>query len=75
MGDIVTKFGNGFKDIISPLAEGIKNGFSHLIYVDPTAEVKVLSDVAEVGLIVGGAGLAVGLIFGMFHLVRCLIRR
>ena len=75
MDSIVTKFGNGFKGIIAPLAEGIKNGFSNLIYVDPTAEVKVLSDVAEVGLIVGGACLAVGLVFGMFHLVRGLMGR
>lgn len=70
MGNIVTKFGEGFSGIISPLAEGIKNGFSNLLYQDPTAEVKVLSDVAEVGLIVGGMALAIGLVMGIFHLVR-----
>ena len=75
MESIVTKFGTGFKDIVSPLTEGIKTGFSNLIYVDPAAEVKVLSDLAEVGLIVGGACAAIGLIFGMFHLVRKLMGR
>ena len=70
MEGIVQKFASGFTGILEPLAPGLKNGFSNLVYVDPTAEVKVLSDVAEVGLIVGGMALAVGIVMGIFHLVR-----
>ena len=70
MGNIVTKFTEGFTGMLQPLADGLKTGFSHLIYQDPAAEVKVLSDIAEVGLIVGGMALAVGIVMGIFHLVR-----
>ena len=72
MGDIVTKFADGFTGILEPIANGLKTGFSNLLYVDPNAEVKVLSDVAEVGLIIGGMALAVGLVMGIFHFVRRL---
>ena len=70
MGNIVTKFSEGFTGMLEPLANGLKNGFSNLIYQDPTAEVRVLSDIAEVGLIVGGMALAIGIVMGIFHLVR-----
>ena len=73
MGNIVTKFGEGFTSMLGPLAEGLKTGFSNLIYVDPTATEKVLSDFAEVGLVVGGAMLAVGIGMGIFNLVRSLM--
>ena len=72
MDSIVTKFASGFTGMIQPLATGIKTGFSNLLYVDPAAEVKVLSDVAEVGLVMGGIALAVGLVMGVFHLIRKL---
>lgn len=70
MDSIVTKFASGFTGILQPLANGLKTGFSNLIYVDPAADTKVLSDIAEVGLIVGGMALAVGIMMGIFHLVR-----
>ena len=72
MGAIVSKFAEGLTGMLKPLAEGFKDGFSNLIYVDPTAEVKVLSDVAEVGLVIGGMALACGIVMGIFHLVRNL---
>ena len=70
MGNIVTKFAEGFTGIIEPLAEGIKTGFTNLIYQDPAAATPVLSDVAQVGLVVGGMALAIGLIMGVFHFIR-----
>ena len=72
MDSIVTKFTSGFTGMIQPLATGIKTGFSNLLYVYPAAEVKVLSDVAEFGLVLGGIGLAVGFVMGVFHLIRKL---
>ena len=73
--DLIKKFGEGFEEMIEPLTGAIKTGFSNLIYVDPNAQVKVLSDVAEVGVIVGGAMLAVGFVFGIFKLARHLMGR
>ena len=72
MNEIVTSFTSGFTGMIQPLAEGIKSGFTALIYQDPAAEVKALSDVAQVGLVVGGIALAVGLVFGVFKMIRHL---
>ena len=72
MNEIVQHITDGFTGMIQPLAEGIKTGFTYLLYQDPTAEVKALSDVAQVGLVVGGIALAVGLVFGVFKMIRCL---
>ena len=72
MNSIITAFGQGFTGVIEHLTTGIKTGFSNLLYVDPAAEVKVLSDAAEVGLLLGGVALAVGFVFGVFHFIRKL---
>lgn len=74
MGDIIKHIGDGFTGLIEPLANGIKTGFSHLIYADPSAAEPVLSDVAQVGLVVGGAGLAIGIVMGIFAFIRHLVR-
>jgi len=73
VSDIITNFTDGFTSMIEPFANGIKTGFTHLLYADPAAEVKVLSDIAQVGLIVGGAACAIGFIYGLFRLVKGLL--
>ena len=70
MGEIIEAFGEGFTGIIPILANGIKEGFTNLLYVDPTVAEPVLSPVAQVGLLAGGLGLGISLIFGLFSLVR-----
>lgn len=72
MGEIITKFGEGFTGIIEPITSGIKTGFSHLIYADPSAAEPVLSDVAQVGLVVGGMGAAIALVLGIFAFIKHL---
>lgn len=72
MGTIITSFTEGFTGMIAPLAEGIKTGFSQLIYVDPSATTPVLSDIAQVGLALGGMGLAIGLVMGVFAFIKHL---
>ena len=73
MGELITHFGEGFTGMIEPLANGIKTGFTHLLYQDPAAEVLVLSDLAQVGMIIAGAGFSIGLIVGCAALVRNLL--
>ena len=73
MGDLIQAFGDGFTGMLEPMATGIKTGFTHLIYQDPAAESRVLSDLAQVGMLIGGAACAIGLIFGMFRMVRNLL--
>ena len=73
MGDLIKHFGDGFTGMIEPLANGIKTGFTHLIYQDPAAEQLILSDLAQVGMIIAGAGFAIGLIVGCAAMVRNLL--
>lgn len=72
MDSIVSTFSKGFTGIIGDLAKGIKDGFTALLYVDPMAENPVLSAPAQVGLVIGGIALAVGLITGIFGFIRRL---
>lgn len=70
MGDIVTKIFTGFTDTIKNLAGGIKDAFLQIFYVDPTAETKVLSGVAEFVLVMLGISMAIGLVYGAIRLIR-----
>ena len=70
MGDIITQIFQGFTDTITNLAQGIKDAFVNIIYVDPTAETKVLSDLAQFGFLFLGISLAIGLVYGAVRLIR-----
>lgn len=66
----VTMIFSGFTDTIKGLAGGIKDGFLNLIYVDPSASEKVMSDIAEFCFVAGGVTLAIGIVWGTFRLIR-----
>lgn len=70
MGDIVTKIFSSFTDTISNLAQGIKSAFENILYVDPLAETKVLSSVAEFGFVMLGISMAIGLVYTAVRLIK-----
>jgi len=70
VGDIVKHIFSGFTDTITNFASGIKDAFLQIIYVDPAAETKVLSDVAQFGFVMVGISLAIGLVYGAIRLIR-----
>lgn len=70
MGDIVSKIFTGFTDTITNLASGVKNAFVNILYENPEAETKVLSSVAEFGLVFLGISMAIGLVYGAIRLVK-----
>ena len=70
MGDMIKTMFSSFTDVIEGLGNGIKVAFTTLIYEDPNAAEKVLSDPAQFAFIVGGAGLAIGVVFGLFRLIK-----
>ena len=70
MGDIVSKIFTGFTDTITNLASGVKNAFVNILYENPEAEAKVLSSVAEFGLVFLGISMAIGLVYGAIRLVK-----
>lgn len=70
MGDIVSKIFTGFTDTITNLASGVKSAFVNILYENPEAEIKVLSSVAEFGLVFLGISMAIGLVYGAIRLVK-----
>lgn len=70
MGDIVSKIFTGFTQTITNLASGVKDAFVNVLYENPEAETKVLSSVAEFGLVFLGISMAIGLVYGAIRLVR-----
>lgn len=70
MGDIVTKIFNGFSTTITNMASGIKSAFLNILYEDPTAETKVLSGLAEFGLVFLGISMAIGLCYTAISLIK-----
>jgi len=70
MGDIVQKIFTGFTQTITNLAGGIKDSFLHILYENPEAETKVLSSVAEFGLVFFGISIAIGLVYGAIRMVK-----
>ena len=70
MGQIVTTIFDSLGVVINGIADAIKSAASHLIWQDPTAQEKVLSDFMQFGLVFLGIGLAMGITYGVFRLVR-----
>lgn len=70
MSDILTSLFEGFTTTITSFATGLKDGFMNLLYVDPEASTKVVSDPVKFLLIFGGVGIAMGLFWKVLGLIR-----
>lgn len=70
MGDIVTTIFSTFNEVIAGLGNGIKTAFTTILWQDPEASTKVLSDPVKFGMICGGIALATGLVMGAFRFAR-----
>jgi len=70
MGEMVSTIFTSFNDVITNLAGGIKNAFVQILYQDPEAATKTLSDPVKFALIFAGVALASGLVMGAFRWIR-----
>ena len=70
MTELITTMFSTFSTTISGLATGIKDMFMNLLYVDPTAEVLVLSDFAKFGFVLAGVSMACGLGYFIIRKIR-----
>lgn len=70
MGELITQMFSSFSTVITGLATGIKDAAANLIYVDPNAEQKVLSDVIQFIFIIAGLSIAMTVFFMVFRLIR-----
>lgn len=70
MSELLSLLFESFSTIITGLAGGIKDSVSELIYVDPTAETKVLSDAVQFIFVIAGLSIAMTVFFMVFRLIR-----
>ena len=70
MGEMVNTIFSSFTDVISGLSNGIKTAFVNILYQDPDASEKVISDPVKFALIFAGVALASGLVMGAFRWIR-----
>lgn len=67
---MITEIFSSFTTVITNMAGGLKEAFMNLLYVDPAASEKVISDPVKFLLIFGGVGLAMGMFWKLFGLIR-----
>lgn len=70
MGDIVSTIFGSVNEVIDGFVEGIRTAFTNLIWEDPDATEKVLSDFAQFGLVFLGISIAVGIAYTIIRMVR-----
>lgn len=70
MSELLSLLFESFSMVITGLAGGIKDSVSNLIYVDPKAEVKVLSDAVQFIFVIAGLSIAMTVFFMVFRLIR-----
>ena len=70
MSELLSLLFESFTTVVTGLAGGIKESVSHLIYVDPDASTKVLSDAVQFIFIVAGLSIAMTVFFMVFRLIR-----
>ena len=70
MSELLSLLFESFTTVVTGLAGGIKSAATNLIYEDPNAEVKVLSDVIQFIFIIAGLSIAMTVFFMVFRLIR-----
>lgn len=70
MSELITAIFATFSTVIKGLAEGLKDAFSYLIYVDPTASDPKFSTFVLFLFTLAGVGLATGILYKMFGLIK-----
>ena len=70
MGDIVSTIFEPMTAVIENLGSAMKVAFTTILYEDPSASQKVLSDPVKFGLVCFGIALATGLVMGAFRWIR-----
>ena len=70
MSDLVEEIFSSFSTVIENLASGLKTAFGHLIYVDPAAADPVFSPLVLFLFTMLGIGLASGILYKIFSLIK-----
>ena len=70
MSELITAIFSTFTVVIQGLATGLKTAFSQLLYVAPAAENPVFSPMVLFIFTLAGLGLATGILYKMFGLIK-----
>lgn len=70
MGSLIQTMFSGVTETVQGLASGIKEMFLNLIYENPTASEKVVSEFAEFSFLLMGVSLALGLGYFIIRKIR-----
>lgn len=70
MSELITEIFTSFSEVIKGLSGGIKDSFSNLIYVDPTATDPQFSPIVLFIFTMAGLGLATGILYKIFGMIR-----
>lgn len=69
MLELITAIFSSFTTVIKGLAGGLKEAFTYLLYVDPTAESPVFSPLVLFIFTLAGLAIATGILYKMFGLI------
>lgn len=67
---IINAFTSGIQALVSEIPSALKDGFTNLIYEDPTATNPTLSNFAQFGLVFAGIALGAGLLYLVVNIIR-----
>ncbi len=70
MSELITNIFTSFSSTINGLSGGMKEAFTNLIYVDPSATDPVFSPLVIFIFTMLGLGLATGILYKIFGLIR-----
>lgn len=70
MGSLIQTMFSGVTETVQGLASGVKDMFLNLIYEDPAASEKVVSEFAEFSFLLMGVSLALGLGYFIIRKIR-----
>lgn len=70
MVTLVEELFSSFNTVIVALAGGLKTAFVNLIYLNPNADNLVISPIARFVFVMAGVGLATGILYKIFGLIR-----
>ena len=70
MSELIEAIFSSFGIVIESLASGLKNAFSELVYVDPAAATPIFSPLIIFIFVTAGLGLAAGILFKIFALIK-----
>lgn len=70
MGAIVTTIFESVSGVVTGIITAFRDAFSQLIWQDPDATEKVLSDFAQFGLTFLGISIVIGIVYAVVAMVR-----